>query len=61
MDTSPLHTFRAVACDLNGQMRGKRLPISSIDKLDEGAVRMPYSVLNVDIWGRRYRRQPAGV
>ena len=58
MDTSPLHTFRAVACELNGQMRGKRLPISSIDKLDQGAVRMPYSVLNVDIWGADIEDSP---
>jgi len=58
MDLSPLHTFRAVACDLNGQMRGKRLPVSSADKLDSGAVRMPYSVLNVDIWGADIEDSP---
>ncbi|UYV38905.1 glutamine synthetase family protein [Rhodobacteraceae bacterium D3-12] len=58
MDHSHLHTFRAVACDLNGQMRGKRLPISSFSKLDTGAVRMPYSVLNVDIWGADIDNSP---
>ena len=26
MDLSHLRTFRAVAADLNGQLRGKRLP-----------------------------------
>ena len=58
MDLSPLHTFRAVGCDLNGQMRGKRLPVSSAAKLEEGTVRMPYSVLNVDIWGADIEDSP---
>ena len=51
MDLSHLRTFRAVAADLNGQLRGKRLPALAADKLEEGSVRLPYSVLNVDIWG----------
>ena len=51
MDLSYLQTFRVGAADLNGQMRGKRLPASAAAKLHEGTVRMPYSVLNVDIWG----------
>ncbi|UWR04278.1 glutamine synthetase family protein [Ruegeria conchae] len=51
MDLSALHTFRVAACDLNGQMRGKRVPPSYANKLDKGAVRMPFSALNVDLWG----------
>ncbi|KUJ85614.1 glutamine synthetase [Ruegeria marisrubri] len=51
MDLSTLHTFRVAACDLNGQMRGKRVPPSYAEKLDKGAVRMPFSALNVDLWG----------
>ena len=51
MDLSTLHTFRVAACDLNGQMRGKRVPPSYAEKLDKGAVRMPLSALNVDLWG----------
>ncbi|MEO1110237.1 MAG: glutamine synthetase family protein [Pseudomonadota bacterium] len=51
MDLSTLHNFRIAACDLNGQMRGKRVPPSYADKLSKGAVRMPFSALNVDIWG----------
>lgn len=51
MDLSALHTFRVAACDLNGQMRGKRVPPSYASKLDKGAVRMPFSALNVDLWG----------
>ncbi|UXX84054.1 glutamine synthetase family protein [Roseovarius pelagicus] len=44
-------TFRVAACDLNGQMRGKRVPASYFEKLESGTVRMPLSALNVDIKG----------
>lgn len=52
MDLSALKTIRIAACDMNGQMRGKRLPADMAAKLDEGAARMPVSTLNVDLWGR---------
>ncbi|EEE36582.1 glutamate--ammonia ligase [Rhodobacteraceae bacterium KLH11] len=58
MDLSALHTFRVAACDLNGQMRGKRVPPSYADKLDKGAVRMPFSALNVDLWGADIEGSP---
>jgi glutamine synthetase len=51
MDLSQLTTLRVAACDLNGQMRGKRVPVAYSSKLDNGAVRLPLSVLNVDLWG----------
>ncbi|WP_171128866.1 MULTISPECIES: glutamine synthetase family protein [unclassified Ruegeria] len=51
MDLSALHTFRVAACDLNGVPRGKRVPSSYAEKLDKGAVRLPFSALNVDLWG----------
>lgn len=51
MDLSAFRTFRAAACDLNGQMRGKRIPAEDAAKLDSGSVRMPLSVLNVDVRG----------
>lgn len=44
-------TFRIGAVDLNGQLRGKRLPIAQIDKLAKGGARLPFSALNVDVWG----------
>ena len=47
MDLSALHNFRVAACDLNGQMRGKRVPPGYAGKLEKGAVRMPFSALNV--------------
>lgn len=51
MDFDDFKTFRVAAADLNGQMRGKRLPRIEFGKLAQGAVRMPLSVLNVDVWG----------
>ena len=51
MDLSTLSTIRVAASDLNGQMRGKRLPASDFDKLDKGGARLPLSALNLDIQG----------
>jgi glutamine synthetase len=51
MDLSQYPTFRVAACDLNGLMRGKRVPGSYASTLDQGAVRLPLSALNVDIFG----------
>lgn len=58
MPLGNIRTFRVAAADLNGQMRGKRLPRSAYDKLREGSVRMPLSVLNVDIWGADIKDSP---
>ena len=51
-------TIRVAAVDLNGVMRGKRVPASYAKKLDKGAVRLPFSVLNVDIWGEDIADSP---
>lgn len=51
MNLTDFATFRVAASDLNGQMRGKRLPARAAAKLDSGGVRMPLSALNVDISG----------
>ncbi|MEM9549775.1 MAG: glutamine synthetase family protein [Pseudomonadota bacterium] len=51
MEFDDLSTLRIAACDLNGQMRGKRMPVASATKLEKGAMRMPFSALNVDLWG----------
>ncbi|EAQ01882.1 glutamine synthetase family protein [Pseudooceanicola batsensis HTCC2597] len=58
MSLGHVRTFRVAAADLNGQMRGKRLPRSAFDKLAEGSVRMPLSVQNVDIWGADIKDSP---
>ncbi|MEO0830325.1 MAG: glutamine synthetase, partial [Pseudomonadota bacterium] len=44
-------SIRIAVCDLNGQARGKRLPMSAMDKVMAGGVAMPLSVSNVDIFG----------
>ncbi|MBU2982759.1 glutamine synthetase family protein [Lentibacter algarum] len=51
-------SLRIAACDLNGQMRGKRLPTEFANKVEKGAVRMPVSALNVDIWGADIEDSP---
>ncbi|MDQ7071128.1 MAG: glutamine synthetase family protein [Rhodobacterales bacterium] len=58
MDLEQHHTFRVALCDLNGQMRGKRVPGSYAGKLDSGAVRMPLSVPNLDITGADIEDSP---
>jgi glutamine synthetase len=52
MNLGKFPTFRVASSDLNGQMRGKRVPGAYASKLDKGAVRLPLSVPNVDLWGR---------
>ena len=47
-----IDSLRAVTFDLNGVMRGKRLPVSQLKKITSGEMRMPLSTANVDIWGR---------
>lgn len=46
-----IETIFACICDLNGVMRGKRVPVDHLDKIVEGALRMPLSLLGMDIWG----------
>ncbi|MBI6628922.1 glutamine synthetase family protein [Pontibaca salina] len=41
----------ACVCDLNGGMRGKRVPLDQISKVVEGGLRMPLSIVGMDIWG----------
>jgi len=58
MELADYQTIRVAACDLNGQMRGKRVPGNYAGKLDEGAVRMPLSALNLDIFGADIEDSP---
>lgn len=58
MDLDNFTTFRVAACDLNGQMRGKRMPASYFATLRDDTVRMPLSVLNVDIKGNDIADSP---
>lgn len=51
-------SLRLAASDLNGVARGKRIPASHADKAFGGGLRMPASVLNVDIWGEDIEGSP---
>jgi glutamine synthetase len=44
-------SFQAAVCDLNGILRGKRIPIDQVTKVLDGSIRMPLSIVGVDIWG----------
>lgn len=44
------YVFAAVV-DLNGVLRGKRMPAAAAAKLRNGGMRMPLSVAGVDVWG----------
>ena len=41
----------ACVCDLNGIMRGKRLPIEKAKSIMDDGLRLPLSILSLDIWG----------
>jgi len=53
-----IKALRLAVADLNGVARGKRIPSAHADKAFGGALRMPYSVLNVDIWGADIENSP---
>ena len=58
MDLTGYSSIRVAACDLNGQLRGKRLPVQAAEKLDKGGARMPFSAVNVDLWGHDIAGSP---
>ncbi|MCC5972064.1 MAG: glutamine synthetase [Pararhodobacter sp.] len=51
-------TIRVAAADLNGQARGKRVPVRFADKIVKEGTRFPYSALNLDIWGEDIENSP---
>lgn len=50
-DTKDLRFVDAFLVDLNGVARGKRLPAKGAMKLFEGGLKLPRSLIGVDIWG----------
>ncbi|MBX2806630.1 MAG: glutamine synthetase, partial [Hyphomicrobiales bacterium] len=44
--------------DIHGVLRGKRIPIDKLRKLDHAPIRMPVSSLAVDIWGNDVLENP---
>lgn len=51
-----IETVFGCVCDLNGTLRGKRLPAEQAAKVLSGGLRMPLSILNVDVWGEDIER-----
>lgn len=58
MKLDTLTTFRVGLADVNGLWRVKRVPGSYATKLDGGAVRMPFSACNIDLWGADVEDSP---
>ena len=54
--TLELENIFGCVCDLNGVLRGKRMPSEQIDKVLAGSVRMPLSICGLDIWGEDIER-----
>ncbi len=51
VQNGPVESVKAVVCDLNGIMRGKRVPVEQASKVLGGGIRMPLSIVGVDVWG----------
>ena len=59
LDENPhIRSIRAGAADLNGQARGKRIPVKFARKMETEGMRFPLSVLNLDIWGEDVEDSP---
>lgn len=59
LDEHPeVRNIRVGAADLNGQARGKRVPVRFARKIEEEGTRFPLSVLNLDIWGEDVEDSP---
>lgn len=50
-ERSEIESIFACVCDLNGTMRGKRVPADQVAKVVGGGLRMPLSIVSMDIWG----------
>ncbi|WP_424931303.1 glutamine synthetase family protein [Amaricoccus macauensis] len=53
-----ISSLRAAVCDLNGVLRGKRVPVAQAAKILAGELRMPLSVTCPDIWGADVEDNP---
>jgi len=53
LDENPdIEIFEAILPDLNGNLRGKWIPRSQIQKVFDGSLKMPLTTLGFDVWGR---------
>ena len=47
-----IETLEAFLVDVNGVLRGKKIPRDSSEKVFKSGLRMPYSIFAVDVWGQ---------
>jgi len=58
MESIAAGSLRTAAADLNGQMRGQRLPAGALSRLEYDGQRMALSALSLDLWGRHVDGSP---
>ena len=46
-----MEEIEVLACDLNGILRGKRVPRDQFDKIRKDGMKFPRSILALDVWG----------
>lgn len=51
LERPEIESVFACVCDLNGTLRGKRTPVANAARVADGGLRMPLSIMNVDVWG----------
>ena len=51
-----IDVLEAFIVDVNGQLRGKWVPVRSAAKVMKGQLRFPSSSFSLDIWGKRGSR-----
>lgn len=57
-DNPQIEVLHTAVCDLNGIMRGKRIPIDQARRVAENGIRMPLSIVGVDVWGEDIMGNP---
>lgn len=57
-DRPDIEVMHVGVCDLNGIMRGKRIPLEQVRRVSDGGIRMPLSIVGVDVWGEDITGNP---
>ncbi|WP_341486019.1 glutamine synthetase family protein [Thioclava sp. GXIMD4215] len=56
-DHPEIESALVTVCDLNGMLRGTRVPVAQIGKLCDAGLRIPLAALGVDVWGEEIAQQ----
>ncbi|GLQ57977.1 glutamine synthetase family protein [Devosia nitrariae] len=57
-DNPQIEVLHTAVCDLNGILRGKRIPIDQARRVAENGIRMPLSTVSLDVWGEDIMGNP---